>query len=203
MDRLARPRLGAERIQAKHWQVPPPRAIGPAAVPRRGSLSKARTGWQVLKDSLPEWSKGVDSSSTSASCVGSNPTAVMCKSKIQRAELPQTAAHRRELVVHARGRACVNTMTRRFWAYFENRRARTRIETAGKSIRGKLPARTWRCEGPEPPACSFLRAPSKLWPFLSSFLSCKQLSGKTRKAESLEIAPAHAGHLSFTRVGDA
>ena len=30
------------------------------------------------KDTLPEWSKGVDSSSTSASCVGSNPTAVNC-----------------------------------------------------------------------------------------------------------------------------
>ena len=30
------------------------------------------------QDSLPEWSKGVDSSSTSASCVGSNPTAVNC-----------------------------------------------------------------------------------------------------------------------------
>ena len=30
----------------------------------------------TCKDSLPEWSKGVDSSSTSASCVGSNPTAV-------------------------------------------------------------------------------------------------------------------------------
>ena len=30
----------------------------------------------VFEDSLPEWSKGVDSSSTSASCVGSNPTAV-------------------------------------------------------------------------------------------------------------------------------
>ena len=29
------------------------------------------------QDSLPEWSKGVDSSSTSASCVGSNPTAVI------------------------------------------------------------------------------------------------------------------------------
>ena len=29
-----------------------------------------------MHDSLPEWSKGVDSSSTSASCVGSNPTAV-------------------------------------------------------------------------------------------------------------------------------
>ena len=27
-------------------------------------------------DTLPEWSKGVDSSSTSASCVGSNPTGV-------------------------------------------------------------------------------------------------------------------------------
>ena len=27
------------------------------------------------QDSLPEWSKGVDSSSTSESCVGSNPTA--------------------------------------------------------------------------------------------------------------------------------
>ena len=30
-----------------------------------------------FQDSLPEWSKGVDSSSTSASCVGSNPTAVI------------------------------------------------------------------------------------------------------------------------------
>ena len=30
-----------------------------------------------LKDTLPEWSKGVDSSSTSASCVGSNPTGVI------------------------------------------------------------------------------------------------------------------------------
>ena len=27
---------------------------------------------------MPEWSKGVDSSSTSASCVGSNPTGVIC-----------------------------------------------------------------------------------------------------------------------------
>ena len=30
----------------------------------------------VTKDTLPEWPKGVDSSSTSAICVGSNPTAV-------------------------------------------------------------------------------------------------------------------------------
>ena len=34
-------------------------------------------GRVYVKDSLPEWSKGVDSSSTSASCVGSNPTAVI------------------------------------------------------------------------------------------------------------------------------
>ena len=32
-----------------------------------------------LKDTLPEWSKGVDSSSTSASCVGSNPTGVIIR----------------------------------------------------------------------------------------------------------------------------
>ena len=30
-----------------------------------------------VRDSLPEWSRVVDSSSTSACCVGSNPTAVM------------------------------------------------------------------------------------------------------------------------------
>ena len=29
------------------------------------------------KDTLPDWPEGVDSSSTSASCVGSNPTGVM------------------------------------------------------------------------------------------------------------------------------
>ena len=29
------------------------------------------------KDTLPEWSKGVDSSSTSASCVSPNPTGVI------------------------------------------------------------------------------------------------------------------------------
>ena len=31
----------------------------------------------LSEDTLPEWSKGVDSSSTSASCVGSNPTAAV------------------------------------------------------------------------------------------------------------------------------
>ena len=34
-------------------------------------------GRLAAQDSLPEWSKGVDSSSTSESCVGSNPTAVI------------------------------------------------------------------------------------------------------------------------------
>ena len=32
---------------------------------------------EEYQDTLPEWSKGVDSSSTSASCVGSNPTGVI------------------------------------------------------------------------------------------------------------------------------
>ena len=32
---------------------------------------------KYLQDTLPEWSKGVDSSSTSVSCVGSNPTGVI------------------------------------------------------------------------------------------------------------------------------
>ena len=35
------------------------------------------------QDTLPEWSKGVDSSSTSASCVGSNPTAVILSEAVR------------------------------------------------------------------------------------------------------------------------
>ena len=51
------------------------------AWPRTTQSSCVQLPLLVLKhmpcqDSLPEWSKGVDSSSTSASCVGSNPTAV-------------------------------------------------------------------------------------------------------------------------------
>jgi hypothetical protein len=34
-------------------------------------------GSLASKDTLPEWSKGVDSSSTSASCMDSNPTGVI------------------------------------------------------------------------------------------------------------------------------
>ena len=45
-----------------------------------------------LKDTLPEWSKGVDSSSTSASCVGSNPTGVMSIGTVLRVSLCGTAA---------------------------------------------------------------------------------------------------------------
>jgi hypothetical protein len=41
----------------------------------------------VCQDALPKWSKGVDSSSTSASCVGSNPTGVIFHAKnIKRTE---------------------------------------------------------------------------------------------------------------------
>jgi hypothetical protein len=49
------------------------------------------------QDTLPEWSKGVDSSSTSASCVGSNPTGVIRRT--QRfgggARMPESRAARR------------------------------------------------------------------------------------------------------------
>ena len=41
------------------------------------SICDAMLSSATCRDSLPEWSKGVDSSSTSASCVGSNPTAVI------------------------------------------------------------------------------------------------------------------------------
>ena len=46
----------------------------------------------VPRDTLPKWSKGVDSSSTSASCVGSNPTGVMSFGTVQRVSLCGTAA---------------------------------------------------------------------------------------------------------------
>ena len=45
---------------------PPPHVLGDIM---RSTIS--------VMDTLPEWSKGVDSSSTSASCVGSNPTGVI------------------------------------------------------------------------------------------------------------------------------
>ena len=47
-------------------------AVESKMIDRRKTLPQ-----QQLKDTLPEWSKGVDSSSTSASCVGSNPTGVI------------------------------------------------------------------------------------------------------------------------------
>ena len=46
----------------------------------------------VPRDTLPEWSKGVDSSSTSASCAGSNPTGVMSIGTVLRVSLCGTAA---------------------------------------------------------------------------------------------------------------
>ena len=52
---------------------------------------------ETQQDSLPEWSKGVDSSSTSASCVGSNPTAV-----IYALFIPQTRQDASVGLLHAR-----------------------------------------------------------------------------------------------------
>ena len=52
---------------------------------RRGRVCVEKVKMMLLQmpklkriDTLPEWSKGVNSSSTSASCVGSNPTGVNC-----------------------------------------------------------------------------------------------------------------------------
>ncbi len=43
----------------------------------RGQPTFQTTSTAGGRDTLPEWSKGVDSSSTSVSCVGSNPTGVI------------------------------------------------------------------------------------------------------------------------------
>ena len=51
-------------------------------------------GRLAAQDSLPEWSKGVDSSSTSESCVGSNPTAVILD--------PSARMHARDLSENSR-----------------------------------------------------------------------------------------------------
>ena len=51
-------------------------ASGPTSFDKKGSSRTKLQGEPSCQDSLPEWSKGVDSSSTSARCVGSNPTAV-------------------------------------------------------------------------------------------------------------------------------
>ena len=59
----ARPHHYCTRIAQEHG----PQML-PATTYRFGNMSM---------DTLPEWSKGVDSSSTSASCVGSNPTGVI------------------------------------------------------------------------------------------------------------------------------
>ena len=54
-------------------------------IPVEGSMG-------TQQDSLPEWSKGVNSSSTSASCVGSNPTAVIFHFPLDLARDPQRLA---------------------------------------------------------------------------------------------------------------
>ena len=76
------------------------RSVVPFVVP----LEQTRPEWFQLaatflvvvcllaQDSLPEWSKGVDSSSTSASCVGSNPTGVMSIGTVLRLSLRGAAA---------------------------------------------------------------------------------------------------------------
>ena len=67
--------------------------------------TSAVTEWLKSRsmDTLPEWSKGVDSSSTSASCVGSNPTGVIEADRPQRSILrakPTIIVARRSCSAH-------------------------------------------------------------------------------------------------------
>ena len=55
-------------------------------------LPTAHRSSQLPEESLPEWFKGVDSSATSPSCVGSNPTAVISSSGSSCNAAAQTAA---------------------------------------------------------------------------------------------------------------
>ena len=55
----------------------PIRLVATLFILRSSPAAAAAFVAERLQDSLPEWSKGVDSSSTSASCVGSNPTGVI------------------------------------------------------------------------------------------------------------------------------
>ena len=62
------------------WRGGPTRGFVEDFAPFAFSVARASFGM----DTLPEWSKGVDSSSTSASCVGSNPTGVISRRTFQR-----------------------------------------------------------------------------------------------------------------------
>ena len=70
-------------------------------VDARKSLTKHQ-----LKDTLPEWSKGVDSSSTSASCVGSNPTGVISHFTATSRSAPPKGVHCRLHPSLARNTCC-------------------------------------------------------------------------------------------------
>ena len=50
------------------------------------------------QDSLPGWSKGVDSKSTSASCVGANPFALLSADNASLAQLVEHALRKRMVV---------------------------------------------------------------------------------------------------------
>ena len=90
------------------------------------------------QDTLPEWSKGVDSNSTSASCVGSNPTGVTSPSSL----LVAVAVARRG---GARGRAS--------WLGYS---ALTR------ATRARVPGAGAPCPPPPPRPASFLPGRTRL-----------------------------------------
>ena len=88
MDRLARLRLGAETFQASSGKSHRPAQLGPTAVPRCGSLSRARIEWQTQGIGFKGVVQRGGFKFHRRQLRGFNPTATMRKSKIRRAERP-------------------------------------------------------------------------------------------------------------------
>ena len=79
-DRFAPTPMGSPRVRTNHVRTHHLLWLGLIQNWKAGGRHVCTLpGFLGRRDSLPEWSKGVDSSSTSASCVGSNPTAVICQ----------------------------------------------------------------------------------------------------------------------------
>ena len=70
-------RQAARQATRKVCTAEAPNQDSPAFLANLGVASGFMGNLLKDMDTLPEWSKGVDSSSTSASCVGSNPTGVI------------------------------------------------------------------------------------------------------------------------------
>ena len=85
--RFLDPACHPERCMQQHWVTRFSHKL-PHGETDRSKIADSQNALlqQQRKDTLPEWSEGVDSSSTSASCVGSDPTGVIVRSSGFRAD---------------------------------------------------------------------------------------------------------------------